>query len=172
MTDTPAHTSHAEASLPDAEAPIFRALLEPYRSLGRRGFTVLMLVLGAVSLVTGIAFVINGAWPVVGFFGLDVLLVWVAFRASYKAARMREEVTVSRLDLTIRKVSPAGVVRESHFNPFWARLQVARHEEIGITRMAVAGEGRVTEVGGFLTPDDRESFATAFGRALLAARGR
>lgn len=154
------------------ETPIFRALLVPYRSLGRRGFTVLMVFLGVVSLATGLGFLVKGAWPVFGFFGLDVLLVYLAFRASYRSARAREEVEVTRLELAIRKIAPNGAVRESHYNPFWARFHVQRHDEIGITRMQVAGEGRATEIGGFLNPDDRESFALAFNRALLTAKGR
>lgn len=156
----------------EADAPIFEALLVPHRSLNRRGFNALMLVLGAISVLTGIGFVANGAWPVVGFFGLDVLLVWIAFRASYRSGKAREEVAVSRSDLRIRQVSPAGRVSEAHYNPFWARFNVARHDEFGIVGMRVVGEGRQTEIGRLLNPDDRESFAAAFNRALLTAKGR
>ena len=154
------------------ERPIFEALLVPYRSLGRRGFNILMACVGAVSLASGVLFVAKGAWPVFGFFGLDALLLWLAFRASYNSAKAREEVSVSRTDLSIRKVSPKGVVREAHHNPFWARFRVARHEEIGITRMSVESRGAATEIGSFLNPGDRESFAAAFNRALLTAKGR
>ncbi len=159
-----------QATEPDA--PIFSALLVPHRSLGRRGFNALMLGLGLVGVLTGIGFVLNGAWPVVGFFGLDVLLVWIAFRASYRAGRAREEVMVSRLDVAIRQTAPSGRTLEAHYNPSFARFRVSRHEEIGITRMSVHGEGRATEIGRLLNPDDRESFAGAFHRALAAAKGR
>ncbi|BDA82519.1 membrane protein [Aureimonas sp. SA4125] len=169
MTDNASNALSDETGAP-ADAPLFRALLMPHRSLGRRGFHTLMLFVGAVSLATGIGFLLKGAWPVVGFFGLDVLLVFLAFKASYRAALAREEVSVSRTDLCVRKTSPKGTVLESHYNPFWARFHVARHTEIGITRMAVSGQGRSTEIGGFLNPDDRESFADAFGRALSQAR--
>ena len=96
MTDTRDGTGQADAA---SERPIFEALLTPYRSLGRRGFNILMAFVGGVSLVTGIAFVAKGAWPVFGFFGVDVLLIWWAFRASYRSAKARELVTVSRTDL-------------------------------------------------------------------------
>ncbi|WP_102960413.1 DUF2244 domain-containing protein [Mangrovicella endophytica] len=171
MTDN-APPATAGADLAAADRPIFEALLVPYRSLGRRGFNILMLFVGAVSLVTGLGFLFNGAWPVIGFFGLDVLVIWLALRASYRAALAREEVSVSRTDLSIRKISPKGAVREAHYNPFWARFRVRRHEEIGITGMAVHGEGRMTEIGSFLNPDDRESFAIAFSQALQTAKGR
>ncbi|MCB8838038.1 DUF2244 domain-containing protein [Aurantimonas sp. VKM B-3413] len=156
----------------EADRPIFEALLVPYRSLGRTGFTILMSFFCLVSIVTGALFLANGAWPVVGFFGLDVALVWWAFAANYRAAKAREEVVVSRTDCAIRKISPKGVVREAHHNPFWARFKVSRHEEIGITRMSVDSREASTEIGSFLNPDDRESFATAFNRALLTAKGR
>ncbi|MCE7028576.1 DUF2244 domain-containing protein [Jiella avicenniae] len=159
-----------EATSPASERPIFQALLTPYRSLGRRGFTVMMGFFCIVSLVTGILFLANGAWPVVGFFGLDVLIVWWAFSASYRSARAREEVMVTRSDCAIRKTSPKGIVREAHHNPFFARFSVARHEEIGITRMSVDSRDGSTEIGSFLNPDDKHSFAEAFQDALVRAR--
>ncbi|MBP0614929.1 DUF2244 domain-containing protein [Jiella mangrovi] len=149
---------------------IFRALLTPYRSLGRGGFTLMMSFFCLVSVVTGIVFLINGAWPVVGFFGLDVLIVWWAFSANYRSAKAREEVLVTRTDCAIRKTSPKGVVREAHHNPFFARFSVNRHEEIGITRMSVDSKNVSTEIGSFLNPDDRESFAEAFRKALTTAK--
>jgi uncharacterized membrane protein len=157
-------TSHA------AEETLFSALLRPHRSLGKRGFAVLMGVLIAIWIGVGIVFLQLGAWPVIGFFGLDVAAIYFAFRWNYRAARAREEVTVSRTRLDIRKVAPSGRDERHSFNPFWTRFAVDRHDEIGITRMAVEGEGRNVSIGGFLNPDDRESFATAFGRALATAK--
>lgn len=155
-----------------ADEPFFRALLTPHRSLGRKGFAILMGALLFGWLVTGAIFLAHGAWPVFGFFGLDVLLVYVCFRLNYRAARAREEVSVSRTSLDIKKVAPSGRSEAHHFNPFWAKFAIARHDEIGITRMAVEGQGRSVSIGGFLNPDDRESFATAFSRALATAKKR
>jgi uncharacterized membrane protein len=153
-----------------ADTPIFRALLTPHRSLTPRGFRVLMGIIVAGSLVCGLFCIAIGAWPVFGFFGLDVLILYVAFKLSYRSGRAREEVSVSRTSLDIRQVAPSGKSREHRFNPFWARFAVSRHEEIGITRMAVEAQGREVQIGSFLNPDDRESFAKAFGRALATAR--
>lgn len=63
---------------------------------------------GGISLLTGLFFLSKGAWPIFGFFGLDVLALWIAFRVNYRAARAREEVSVSRTRLMIRKTSPRG----------------------------------------------------------------
>lgn len=154
------------------DAPIFKALLTPHRSLGRTGFFVLMGLLVAIWIGMGGLFVSMGAWPIFGFFGLDVLLVYLAFRASYRSGRAREEVAVSRTSLDIRKIAPSGREETHAFNPFWTKFRIARHDEIGITDMAVEGEGRRVAIGSFLNPDDRESFAAAFGQALATVKMR
>ena len=155
-----------------ADEPFFHALLTPHRSLGRTGFLVLMGALSSGWLATGAFFLSRGAWPVFGFFGLDVVALYIAFRVNYRAARAREEVSVSRTTLDIRKTAPSGKSEAHRFNPFWARFSVARHSEIGITKMTVEGQGQNVPIGGFLDPESRESFATAFSRALATAKAR
>ncbi len=153
-----------------ADEPFFRALLTPHRSLGRTGFMILMGALLFGWIVTGAIFLAHGAWPVFGFFGLDVVLVYVAFKLNYRSGRAREEVSVSRTSLDITKIAPSGRKEAFQFNPFWARFSVSRHQEIGITAMAVEGQGKNVPIGSFLNPDDRESFATAFSGALAKAK--
>ncbi len=152
------------------DQPVFSAELIPYRSLGRKGFRVLLAISAFVCVGYGLLFLLSGAWPIGLFLGADFLLLYWAFRSNYRAGRMKEEVVVSRTSLSIRKFSPAGKVVEHRFNPFWARFRVRRHEEFGILSMHVSGEGRVTDIGSFLNPEDRESFAKAFRNALSRAR--
>lgn len=152
--------------------PVFSAVLTPYRSLGRVGFKVLVGLTLVFCLFNMMFFFVTGALPVAMFFGIDFALLYGAFYLNYRAARIREEVSVSRLELSIRKVSPTGRMRVSRYNPFRAKFQVDRHEEFGITGMAVTGEGRKTPIGNFLNPDDRESFARAFTAALASVKRR
>jgi uncharacterized membrane protein len=154
------------------EQPVFAAELTPYRSLGKTGFRVVLAICGVVCLFYGAFFLLTGAYPIGFFFGLDFLGLYLALKMSYRSGRMREEVTVTRTNLSIRKFSPAGRMVEHCFNPFWARFRVKRHEEFGITSMYVTGEGRFTDIGSFLNPDDRESFAKAFRGALATVRQR
>lgn len=100
------------------------------------------------------------------------MLILGAFWLNYRAAREREIVSVSHTNLSISKVAPSGRRRDFSFNPFWARFKVSRHDEIGIVRMNVSGGGNSTDIGGFLNPDDRESFAEAFSGALASVRKR
>src|SRR5580693_5356740 len=95
---------------PRVDPALFAARLTPHRSLSRAGFLLLMAVLGGVSFAAGMVFLMLGAWPVFGFFGLDVLLVYWAFRANYRAAAAHEEVTVTASELRVRQVSHRGKI--------------------------------------------------------------
>ena len=65
---------------PFPNPPLFSATITPHRSLGRKGFIIVMCAIGGISFIAGLVFLIAGAWPVMGFFGLDVLLVYWAFQ--------------------------------------------------------------------------------------------
>ena len=116
---------------------IFSATLTPHRSLGRRGFLVLMVALGGLWFLTGLYFWSLGAWPVAGFFGLDFLAVWLAFKLNYRAARAFEEVEVTRSAIVIRRVAASGKAEELRFNPQWVRLEVQEDPDFGVSRIAL-----------------------------------
>src|SRR2546423_8608373 len=123
------------------EPTIFSAVLTPHRSLNRTGFLLLMLVVGGVSFTTGMVFLLAGAWPVFGFCGLDVLLVYWAFRVSYRRANAYEQVTVTPSELTVRQVSHQGRVSEGTLNPLWGRLARLLAPRVGIERLGLGLPG-------------------------------
>src|SRR5215472_3807489 len=149
---------------------IFSAVITPHRSLGPKGFLIFMLCLGCLSFIAGIIFVSLGAWPVFGFFGLDVLLVYWAFRANYRSARAYEQVIVTASELTVRKVSHHGRMRQWRLNPVWVRLDRDQHEEFGIERLFLVSHGRKLPIAGFLGAQEKASFAFALSGALAQAR--
>jgi len=159
-----------DRNAPADEPALFCALITPHRSLGGVGFLVLMAAIGGVSFAAGIVFLILGAWPVVGFFGLDVVLIYWAFRINYRAARAYEEVMVTTSELRVRKVSHRGRVAEWSLNPLWVRLDRDTHEEFGIERLFLVSRGRKLPIGGFLSPGEKESFADALAAAIGEAK--
>jgi uncharacterized membrane protein len=149
---------------------LFSARLMPHRSLNRTGFLVLMGFLSAVSFATGIAFLLMGAWPVLGFLGLDVLVVYWAFRVNFRRAAATEEITVTPLELRVRRVSHRGHVVEWVLNPLWVQLDQKVHAEFGIERLYLVSRGRRVSIGNFLGADEKASFAKALMAALQAAK--
>lgn len=149
---------------------IFSAELYPHRSLSRFGFWNLGVVLAALTIVHAIFFIVVGAWLVMIFLGLDLLLLAVALWVNQRRARAREFVEVTSQTITIRKVSASGEIFRYNFNPFSAKLEVHRRGDFGIEKIEISEQGQKTDVGSFLNPDDRESFAKSFNAALMKAK--
>ena len=172
MTQAP-HIEPTDASAPDdAErtgANAFRAVLHPHRSLSRNGFLILMMFLGIVSFIVGVAFLMIGAWPVFGFFGLDVLAVYVAFRVNYRDGLAHEVVELTPDVLKLTRVAPTGRRQSFDFNPYWVRVRLAEWPD-GRTNLSLASHGRTFEFGHLLNHDERREFARVLERALSAAR--
>ncbi|MBK8007582.1 MAG: DUF2244 domain-containing protein [Rhizobiales bacterium] len=158
------------ASNPIPETTLLFERLSPHRSLSPKGFAIVMGILGLASFILGVAFLMMGAWPVFGFLGLDVLLVWLAFRSNYRSAKAFEEILVTPVRLVWRRVSARGEAREDTMNPRWVRLDTTSDELSGVTRVALT-ERRVTRViGGFLPPMSKEKLAKSLAQALAAAK--
>jgi uncharacterized membrane protein len=155
---------------PEAQPELFSALLTPHRSLNRAGFMALMAFVSAISFAAGLAFLLMGAWPVFGFFGLDVLAIYWAFRINFRRARASEEIRVTASELRLRRVSHRGHVVEFVLNPLWVRLDQQAHAEYGIERLYLVSKGRRVAVASFLGPDEKASFSKALTAALQAAR--
>lgn len=149
---------------------LFSAVLKPHRSLSHGGFVALMLFLSAVSFAAGVAFLLIGAWPVFGFFGLDILLIYIAFRINFSRARASEEILVTPSELRVRRISHRGHVAEWVLNPLWVRLEKIEHEEFGIERLYLVSHGRRVSVASFLGAEEKTSFAKALSAALEAAK--
>jgi uncharacterized membrane protein len=156
---------------PAAPEPIlFSAVLTPHRSLNRTGFMLVMAFLTVISFVAGVAFWIMGAWPVFGFFGLDVLAIYIAFKINFRRAKASEEISVTPSELRVRRISHRGHVVEWVLNPLWVQLDQIAHEEFGIERLYLVSRGRRVSIGSFLGPDEKASFANALRAGLAAAR--
>ena len=153
-----------------AEPGTFHAVLTPYRSLGPSGFLILMIALGAMGFVTGVAFLVAGAWPVLGFFGVDVLLVYIAFKLNYRSGRLYETLDVTPAKFSWTRVHPSGRQEQFDCNPYWAQVNFREWPD-GRTALSVASQGKELAFAHFLTDDERRDLASALRKALLAARG-
>ena len=148
-----------------AERVHFDVVLQPHRSLSRSGFLILMLALGGVSFIAGMMFLALGAWPVLGFFGLDVLLVYIAFRLNYRSGRLTELVRLTDSALTVRRILPNGRMRDWRFEPYWVRVEMDDPPRTA-SQVTLSSHGRRLEIGGFLTPEERLELARALWAAL------
>ncbi len=150
--------------------PLFSASLRPNNSLTPRGRRWVIAILAIGASIPGIVFFAAGAWPVVGFLGLDILAVWWALSASMKSSHRAEHVSLYPDALIVRQFTADGDERTNRFNPFYVRLDVSR-DPVGRVRALTLRSAETTlPIGTVLNPNDKASFAKAFGDALVQAR--
>jgi uncharacterized membrane protein len=149
---------------PDYEgAPYMDAELRPHRSLSLTAFKLMLIAVIAINVAVAVFFWVQGAFPVAGFLGLDVLALWIAFRVNYRAARRVERVRVTKNQVYVLSSDAEG---ERHWvlNPVWARVL---REGTGV--LIRSGKGQM-RLGAFLSPKECETFAAALDGAIFRAK--
>ena len=153
------------------EPPPFHAVLRPHRSLSQAGFVIVMAILAGVSFLLGTMFLLMGAWPVFGFFGLDVLLVYLAFRHSYRSGELYETVDLANGQLDVARVHPGGSREYWSLPAYWVRVELTRREN-GACGLELVSHGRRVMLARFLSPAEIADFAECLKRALSYYKAR
>lgn len=154
-----------------ADETVFQAQIRPHRSMGAEAQRLVITLVAIAGVISSIPFMVIGAWPVAGYFGLDVLLLFIAFRVNHNRGKEVEEVTLTPLQLYLRRICHRGRISEWRFNPLWTRIERGRHDaDYGLHDLAIiSGPSRVA-VARALSPHERAEFADAFEAGLAKAR--
>jgi len=151
--------------MPDGSVPAvhFTTLLRPYRSLPPEGFKWLIRAALAANLVIGLPMYLLGAWPVMGFMGLDIYLLWYMFHRNYFDARRSETLTLTDRELVVERRAPDGEREEHRLDAYWLKIETGE-------RLVATSRGQRVVIGRFLSPDEREHVADQLKAALAAMR--
>ena len=162
---------HPDGLDPNAvERPVYAAVIRPHQSLSQDGFRLVMGFCCLVSLVTSVACWRLGFWPIAGFFGLDMLALYVALKVSFRRGRSFEEVAISKLEVLLARVSARGERREWRFNPLWTRLTRVDDEEFGLRSLQLVSRHEHVAVARDASPSERETVAQGLGAALAQVK--
>lgn len=154
----------------EEQKPTFCAVLTPHRALSPKGIRIVIIITCLLALIPGLVFFLMGAWPVVGFLGADVALLYWALTRSHADVYGFEEITLFRDKLLWRKVSPKGVETIKEMNPFWTKLEIGKDLEDRVTNIMLTSNAQKIQIGSFLNPDDKKSFANAFSNAFYQVK--
>jgi uncharacterized membrane protein len=137
MTETPTSSGPG--------AVHFATSLSPHRSLSPEGFKWVIRGAVAANLLIGVPMLILGAWPVMGFMGLDIWLLWWLFKRSYLDARRSETLVLTDSELLVDRVAPDGEREEHRLDAYWLRLDVTEERLVVVSKGNRTG--RAAEVG-------------------------
>jgi uncharacterized membrane protein len=145
----------------------FTITLSPHRSMSRQGFIAIMLVVCAANAIVGLTFFAVGAWPVVGFMGLDVALVWWAFARNIRDGLRAEQITARADELKVSRYDRDGTRQDVVFNRRWVRVDLEFDRERELTgKLLLWSKGSATEIASFLGAEEREALANELRRAI------
>lgn len=162
---------HPDGLDPDTiDRPVFAATIRPHQSLSRRGFRIVMGGLCLVSAVVSFESWRRGFWPIAGFFGLDMLGIYVALKVSFRRGGSFEEIMISQIEILLARVSHRGERREWRFNPLWTKLVSVDDEEYGLQRLTLVSRRMAVVVARDAAPEERGAIADGLSRALAEVK--
>jgi uncharacterized membrane protein len=152
------------------DEPVFLdAILRPNPPMRPEVLRAILIVVLTINLAFAVGFMLRGAWPIAPFMGLDVALLAWAFRASRIAAQASEHVRLTHSELSVVRCTPRRPDETSLLNPYWVRVQLEEPAHMPRS-LTLVTHGKSVQVGRFLGPRERLSFAQALKQALGAAR--
>ena len=144
---------------------LYKISLYPYRSLNKTGFFILMFSLGFVSFVAGIIFMIKGAWPVFGFFGLDVLLVYIFFKINFKSGRKKEIIILTKNQLIIEVYDSKKILKKHSLDANWLKINLTKLKN-EMNKLQISSKNKSIIIGSFLGYQEKISVAKSLHKAL------
>ncbi|MBM3582710.1 MAG: DUF2244 domain-containing protein [Alphaproteobacteria bacterium] len=145
---------------------LFAARLTPNRSASVKAINLMIALLALVFFATGLGFMLIGAWPVMGFLGFEIVLLYLALRWNLLLAGRHETVTLTREALTIERTDPWGTCSTEALEAYWARVDLDTRRN----RLEIRSRDKGLVIGRFLAPEERADFADALRAALAQAR--
>lgn len=136
-----------------------RFLIRPNRSLSCRAMAQVFSVAAVALLGIGAGFAAAGAWLVLPFAGLELLVLWLVFRwlrlhaGDYELLELDEDSVV----VTVRRGADS---RTDRLSRQWATVvESPSGGRWGGMRLLLRSHGEIIEVGRDLTDDDKRSLA-------------
>ena len=147
----------------------------PHRSLSPKGFAIVMGVLAGFLFLIGLGFFLAGAWPVIGFLGLELLVVWGAFKLNYRAACHRETIHTTTEELMVESQTPAGKRAKKSFPIGWLHVSLSPSESPVMSsrdqqKIILSSHGDQTEIGKYLHPAEKAGLSRELDSMIDRAR--
>ena len=144
---------------------LYEISLYPYRSLNKTDFFILMFALGLISFIAGIIFMLKGAWPVFGFFGLDVLLVYIFFKINFKSGRKKEIIILTKNQLIIEFYDSKKILKKHYLDANWLKINLIKLKN-EMNKLQISSKNKSIIIGSFLRYQEKINVAKSLHRAL------
>lgn len=144
---------------------LLEAYLSPSVAIKFSAVRWILSLFGCVCVLVGVTFVLIGAQPVLGFMGIEIILLPAVYRFCVRNSRMAEQIILSGRSLLFRRIDRYGNVSITNLEPLWLRVKIGRAKGI-FRHIILASKGKTYNVGVFLTPEEKVVLLNTLQRAL------
>jgi uncharacterized membrane protein len=143
-----------------------RIELAPNCSLTVSGARLFFTATCLFSLTFALFFVLEGFWPVLLFWALEMLALGLALHASMRRRNYTKTVLITDSKVHLVTRSRHGEAKQE-FARHWAKVRLrSPPRRLGTSRLTIESHGRAYEIGSFLTEEDRRQLAERLGRLV------
>ena len=143
-----------------------RITLAPNCSLTLTGAKLFFVATCLFSLSFALFFVLQGFWPILLFWALEMLVLGLALHASLQRRNYTQTVVITESRIILVTRSQHGEAKQE-FARHWAKVKLrSSPRRLSPSRLTIESHGRAYEVGSFLTEEDRCLLAKRLGRLV------
>ena len=96
--------------------------IRPYQSCSKSVFLVLGIIFISWISLFSIFLIVQGAWPVSIFLGLEYLIIFYLIRLYFKEKNIKDEININQKEISIRKYKGDKLLHSSKFNTYWSKV--------------------------------------------------
>ena len=128
------------------------------QSLTTRGLYILMFFITIPASYLGISFYVLGAWPVLGFMGFEILLIYIAFKILFYNNKFYEHIILDSEKLNILFKKKNKIIKKIELEPTWVQVKIEKIYENEDT-LIVSSHGKKIILANYLIPEERLKLA-------------
>lgn len=143
----------------------YRITVRPNRSLTPHGMMFLLAGLNVIVLTVGVGFTLVGAWPILPFAGLEMVLVSAVVYRLWRHSDDHEAIEIERDRVRVKR-RRGSWEWSADFQRYWTQVRLEPRRGRQPSRLKLGSHGRYVTIAADVNEDERVSLSSALKTAL------
>ncbi|MDC0057681.1 DUF2244 domain-containing protein [Pelagibacteraceae bacterium] len=136
----------------------------PFKSCSKAVLLILGIVLMGWGMLFSMLLILNGAWPVSIFLGIEYVLIIYLIRIYLRENNIKEEIKIDNEVVSIKKFKGNKLLHTSKYGTYWSKVFFTRFKNK--SKLYIRESNKETEVATFLHADLKESLYKRISRQI------
>ena len=138
--------------------------IRPYQSCSKSVFLILGIIFISWISLFSIFLILQGAWPVSIFLGVEYLVIFYLIRLYFNEKKIKDEINIDQKEISIKKFKGDKILYSSKFNTYWSKVFFTKYRNQ--SKLSIRESNRETELASFLHTDLKERLYLRIKRQL------